>query len=412
MAQKNIDNSHKAISGAQSKDALGKLLDQKQEEGVILSVRNRKFGYCGKRQNQFKCDYHLTFADGAEWILFSANSLTTDRLKTKQWDAYNIKHINGNIEKAYIICPDKNNKQTVKRYRGYIRKDEDKSSIDDILFPNEFSKKIEEKVMSGSLNGERAAKNGFAFEKEVKMILENDKFLEKWKSNCADKEFSFLRFCKIMDKLGLKKDEVCWLSATTNIPELPKYKYKDGSEKKGGKPKTDVLLTVYQKKEFTFSCKNTTSDYVTVAEFPAKYCAEILEDEKLENLLAEYEKLGGPKNMEKGNKQKFDLLSERMKPHLDFFHRWVLRGTEKHCSKIIQLADYIVFCKKKEMKIETIDECIERVKKGKKKGNFGTIFQWTVTSRDEKGERHTRLKIPDKKKRRLGTSFENSSARI
>lgn len=391
-----ISNSQKAKSGAQSKKTLKTLLDQKQQDGIVLHVESRKFGYEGKKPDQFKCDYLLTFHNGKKWILFSANSLTTDRLKSKQWDAFHIKAIDDNIEKAFIICPNSKKKNSIHRYHRYIHKDMVKSSIDDVLLFDEFNKVINDMNPSTGLSGTQAAKKGLNFERNIKFILETDSFLDLWKKNLFNNEKSFQLFKMIMDKLELNKDNVYRLSATTNIPKLPEYIYKNGTTKNGGSPKTDVALTVYQKKTFTFSVKNSSSNDITVFEFPAKYCAEILNDDDLEDLLTEYEKCGGPSNMKKRNRSKATSLEKKIKKHLDEFHKWALRGTEKHYSEKIQLADFIIVLKGQRITIETIDECIDRIKKSRKKGNFGTIFRWTVTKKNKStGKRQTRLKMLD-----------------
>ena len=106
---KNIDNSNKSQGGSFSNSALDDQLYYLKSKKLITNYVARKYGYEGKRKGQFKCDFLVSFPNGDQWILFSAKSLTSDRLKTKQWDAENIKKIDKRVTKAYVVCPDSTN---------------------------------------------------------------------------------------------------------------------------------------------------------------------------------------------------------------------------------------------------------------------------------------------------------------
>ena len=77
---KNVDNSNKSQAGSFSNSSLDEQLHYLKSKELITSYVAKKFGYEGKRKGQFKCDFVVEFPNGDEWILFSAASLTSDRL--------------------------------------------------------------------------------------------------------------------------------------------------------------------------------------------------------------------------------------------------------------------------------------------------------------------------------------------
>ena len=397
---KNVDNSNKSQAGSFSNSSLDEQLHYLKSKELITSYVAKKFGYEGKRKGQFKCDFVVEFPNGDEWILFSAASLTSDRLKTKQWDAENIKKIDNNISKAYVVCPDSTKSlKNILRYRAYIRSLQDVSFVDDILLHSELVSLIENYSLGSTLSGSKAAKKGLNFEDLIVKILVNDQNLQLWKGNKLAAGFQYHIFDMVMSKLNLSPSDVTSFEATNDIANLPKYIYKDGTSKKGGRAKTDVLLTVHfvdrEPATYTFRCKNTTKSDVTVFKFPPKYCIDVLDisEPDTESLLMDYVTAGGPKNMPQ---DKAELLTKRLAPYLPKFNHWVLHGIDNDGSTPIQRADYIITRYQKpsgdKIYIETIDECIESQYK---LGNthFGTAFKWTVTSKSEKGESFPALGI-------------------
>ncbi len=387
----NIDNSNKSRAGSLSNSSVNDQLEYLKSKSIITDYETKKFGYPGGRKDQFKCDFIIKLPSGDEWILYSAASLTSDRLKTKQWDAENIKKINSNVKKAYVLCPDDSKgRSDILRFRDYIREGKDTSFIDDILFHSEFINLIENLRLGSSLGGSRAAKKGVNFESLLVKIFEDSQNFQKWQGNSLAAGFQYPTFKAIMDKIQLNPTDVVKMKADDNIPELPTYVYKDGSTKKGGRPKTDVALDVEfldnHTETYTFSCKNTTKDDITVFQFPPKYCVEILDikENDTETLLNEYVASGGPTNMPSDRAY---LLTQRLSAYVDSFNRWVLHGTERDGSTPRQRADYIIIrdqrSDKEEIYIETIDECIQS-QAALSRGHFGTIFGWTVTSSKKK----------------------------
>ncbi len=401
----NVDNSNKSQAGSYSTSSLSNQLKYLQSKNLITNFNAVKYGYPGQRKGQFKCDFRVVLPNGDYWIVFSPTSLTSDRLKTKQWDAENIKAIDSNVKRAYVVCPDSTSSRTnVLRYRDYIRTGQDKSFIDDILFHSEFVTLIENLGLGSSLAGRKAAKKGTNFESLLVQIFEDDQNLLRWKGNILAAGFQYHIFEKVMDKLALDPTKVKSLHGDDDIPKLPTYYYKDGLKKPGGFPKTDVCLTVKfvdgSTKDYTFSCKNTSKADVTVFQFPPKYCVELLgiTEPDTEQLLCEYVKSGGPTNMPA---DRASLLTLRLSAYANEFNRWVLHGSDKDGSTPKQRADYIITRYQKNdsesIIVETIEECIQsQISQGK--GDFGTAYGWTVTSSKKrkdgsKGEIYPAMRI-------------------
>ncbi|MBS5931495.1 MAG: MspI family type II restriction endonuclease [Clostridiales bacterium] len=400
----NQDNSNKSQSGLFSNSSLEAQLKYLEMKKFIMSFTTMKYGYPDKRKDQFKCDYVITLPNDQKWILFSASSMTSDRLKTKQWDSFHIKSINPDVTKAFVLCPDIIANDQIKygnirRYREYIRQGQDISSIDDILLHSEFINLIENINLGSTLNGSRAAKKGLNFEALLKQILENKQNLLRWKGNNLAAGFSYPLFESIVNKVGLNSSQTKKLEADIKIPKLPTYIYKDGTTKRGGNAKTDlILIATFQdntRHTYTFSCKSTTKKDITVHQFPPKYCIELLNivETDTQQLLDDYISSGGPT---KFDNSKSLLLEQRLKPYLLPFTKWALHGSNKDGSTALQRADYVIIRYQhdsiEDCYVETIDECIA-YSQNLNKGNFGTIFGWTVTSKDNNGVNYPALRI-------------------
>ncbi len=403
MGQENKD---KRIAGLNAQKSLCSQIQYLKENGFIETFEEKKkYGHIGLRDDQFVCDFSVTFRNKETWILFSTTSLRTDRFKAKQWDSFNIKIIDPKIQKAFIICTDDDNE--IENFCNNHASNKDLLYVDGILSQEGFFHLIDDKILGSVLNGRKAAKVGLNFQSLLGMILKNEQNLRKYQGSKKSIGILYNNFKivlqKLLEKDGNSQSDIKDISASTKIPDLPQYTYEDGTTKKGGKAKTDLLLSVKFKdqdlKKYTISCKNIQANKATVFEFPPKYCAEILskaglsknEKNKLELLLDKFLECGGPTLMSKEDAQQLENL---LKPHLDFFQKWALRGTDKHYSNPDQLADYIVTRKSGENEyfIETIEECIQRLTTK----HFGTIFGWTVTKTDKKTKKkNIRLTISE-----------------
>ncbi len=400
----NEDNSRKAQIGSFSNASLSDQLQYLLDKKIISEFHSQKFGYPNEKKDQFKCDYIVTLENGDKWILFSANSLTSDRLKTKQWDSYHIKALNEDVKNSYIVCPDTIQAQDkayhdFMRYRKYIEMGEITSSVDDILLQSEFISLIEQQHLGTQYTGKKAAIIGNNFESLLIQILTNEQNLLRWKGNTLAVGWQYELFEKIVNKLDFNPEVVSNFSATTDIKSLPKYQYADGSFKRGGRPKTDLLLTVNyddgSAEEFTFSCKSTSKKDIAVQQFPNKYLMELFNIQPTDTLqlLDDYLASGGPRNMDS---TKAEQLTARLKPYAYSIAKWALGGQANDGSDRTQQAEFLITRYQhdniEEIEIETIDECIARSEKSGK-GNFGTIFGWTVTSKDKNGINFPQLRI-------------------
>ncbi|HRV50512.1 MAG TPA: MspI family type II restriction endonuclease [Saccharofermentans sp.] len=400
----NEDNSRKAQIGAFSNASLSDQLQYLRDKNIISEFHSQKFGYTNEKKDQFKCDYIITLENGEKWILFSANSLTSDRLKTKQWDSYHIKVLNKEVKHSYIVCPDTIQSQPKAyhdflRYRQYIEKGQITSSIDNLLLQSEFISLIEQLHLGDQYTGKKAAMIGNNFESLLIQILTNSQNLLRWKGNELAVGWQYELFEKIIKKLDFNPQVIKDFTATTNIKSLPKFQYTDGSYKCGGRPKTDLLLTVNyddgSSEEFTFSCKSTSKKDIAVQQFPNKYLMELFNIQPADTLqlLDEYLASGGPRNMDT---EKSKLLTARLKPYAYSIAKWALGGQANDGSDRTQQAEFLITRYQhngiEDIEIETIDECISRSEKNGK-GNFGTIFGWTVTSKDNNGINFPQLRI-------------------
>lgn len=408
----NKDNSNKAKAGSKSKEAMKAILEYLTTVGAIQDYKSQKYGYSGKKRNQFRCDYLLTLSNNRKWILYTPASLSTDRLKTKQWDAFHIKKIDSTVEKAYIVCPNtivsrKTQKAylNMRRYNEYIQNGDWESAIDGILLQSELVEIIEDESLGTKVSGKRAAKKGLNFEIQLKGIMSNQQNLDRWKGDDLAAGWQYNIFLDVVSKLGINPSTVDSIYGDTDIAGLPNYTYKDGTTKKGGNPKTDLVVVVNfsdnTTKEYTFSCKSSYKKMVTVHQFPPKYAVEILniKESDAQQLLEDYVKAGGPKVFEEKEPDKAKKLADRLLTYRDELSQWALRGSDKDGSDKRQRPDYIItrYISNKEgdepsITIETIDECIKRQRE-MKKGHFNTDFSWTITSKDKEGNRCPVLRI-------------------
>ena len=184
----------------------------------------------------------------------------------------------------------------------------------------------------------------------------------------------------VLKILGLKKEEVIALKATSDIPKLPS----------GGQPKTDVLLyaeTEQGIRNYTFSCKRSNSSWVSVHEYTADAFARVLnpDDIHLKELLYEFQQAGGSKAMGVQQSEKFE---ECIKKYSDVLSRWVIGGAGGEGDRDTQWAEYIITFNENQntYSIHTVEGYIEECKRQDVKGQFGTLFKWTYPSKG-KGKR-------------------------
>ena len=100
------DNQLKSINGRISKNSLGQLLIELQNNSTIkYCATDFRKGYPGYEYNQFYAPYYIEFNNGEGWLLFSVASIRTDRVNNQQWNAYHLKQICNNIKRAFLVIP-------------------------------------------------------------------------------------------------------------------------------------------------------------------------------------------------------------------------------------------------------------------------------------------------------------------
>ena len=372
-----MDNSNKQTHGTNGKEAMDKMISSLLEKDYIISVEKPyRVGDPGVDEKQFYFQFLIEFRDNEQWILQHTTSLR-DRIKEQQWDSYNIKRLNSYVKKAYVVVPDDLGEKEEKAAQAYDRKIREKeiiSALDGIIPFEKAYALIEKKAASIMDAGRARALLGLNFERKVADSLNNRPNLERWKNN-SDLEVGYLYslYKDIMNKLGIRQSEILSLQATTNIPKL----------QSGGSPKTDVLLeveTLNGNVDFTFSCKRSTADKVSVHEYTADAFANVLnpEDNALRELLLEFQAAGGAIAL---GAEKSAQLEKHLKPYIDKLSNWVMGGIGGEGDPKTQWASHIITVNENDntYHVSTIAEYIEQYKTNVV-GQFGTPFSWTYPS--------------------------------
>lgn len=378
------ENINKSLHGAKGIEALDNMVNTLQELGYIkivkknYSIADPDFG-----EAQFKFQYLIEFRDKEQWILQHTTSIR-DRINCQQWHSENIKRLNPDVKRAYVVVPDGLSEAEWRKVLNYHNKIASRSiySALDGIFPlGTAYYMIEQKAASLLPDGTAHAKLGLGFEDKLAGVLDDKQNFEKWKYNATTSTgYLYPLYLDVLKILGLKKEEVIALKATSDIPKLPS----------GGQPKTDVLLyaeTEQGIRNYTFSCKRSNSSWVSVHEYTADAFARVLnpDDTHLKELLYEFQQAGGSKAM---GVQKSEEFEECIKKYSDVLSRWVIGGAGGEGDRNTQWAEYIITFNENQntYSIHTVEGYIEECKRQDVKGQFGTLFKWTYPSKG-KGKR-------------------------
>ena len=138
------DNKVKAITGAMVKQSLLAVLQKCQEEGkIVFCTKDFRIGYPTCSEKQFFAPFYIEFRDGSGWLIYSTNSIRSDRMCIQQWNAEHIKVLCPNVTKALVIVPaeildnEKEYKEVVK-YNEKIVHGSIKSFVDSIVLQDEL----------------------------------------------------------------------------------------------------------------------------------------------------------------------------------------------------------------------------------------------------------------------------------
>ncbi len=410
----NNDQSRKNNAGKTLRKTVEMILELLQNAQLIAGFKGKgtnqsnspHYGY-PDMEKQFRCDYVYTLLDGREILIHTETSYDNGRFKTKEWDSYHIKKIEKNIKKAFVIIPDtapQTGEHSFSTIKDKMERKAITTYIDGVYNQTEFLHLLEDEILGTKLNGQKAAKKGFIFEMMLVCVLSLPQNIEKWKNPSSGIiGWKFDLFEKITDYLKLNPNQIEKLTADRNIASVPDYKYPDGTIKHGGKAKTDVELTVHTLngcvQKYTISCKNTSQNMVHVNQFSSKYVVSLFDmqpADEIYELLELYRKDGGPGKFYDNHPTEYKKLELLLKPFVDDFEKWCLKGAAIDGSVPRQIAEYLVTCQtqkgKERYEIIDIDKYIVSVRSGSTKKTFGTVFSWTVTQKDKNGENEIRVK--------------------
>lgn len=372
------DNLTKSAHGYSGIKNLKDLLRDLKEIGFIKDyIETFRTGYEKYNSNQFHFQFLVIHNNNEKWIVQSTTSIRTDRINIQQWNSYHIKKIKDEITKAIIIYPDDLNpkeKENALNYSNKIKNKEIYSAIDLVMSQSKFINLVEEKFLEESKSGYKTAIKGLKFEELIVNLLNSQENFKKWKTGDGNiVGLFFPYFVKIFNKIGLKNtDDIKSVYATKNIPSLPS----------GGSPKTDILLKVQYSsgeiKNFTFSCKRSDKDWVTVHEYSVEKFINVLNisDSYLIKCLHSFQKVGGIRSL---NSKMREYLNVKLPEYNKKLVLWVYGGYGGEGDPNIQWADFLITYKNnEEFKVYTLDEYTTKMKTVK--GQFNTPFKWTYPS--------------------------------
>lgn len=373
------DNENKKIHGANGVSSLEQMIESlKAKDYIVAWQKKYRIADPNYEEEQFYFQFLIEFQDHEQWILHHTTSIR-DRITEQQWHSEHIKRLNEYVKKAYVVVPDGLDSKEKTNAINYNDKIVDKkiySALDGVLPFEKMYRMIEHKATDLMESGKAHAKLGLHFEEKLVDSLNNSQNLDKWK-NLSSTSVGYLYelFVDVMRALRVKPTEVTNVSATSDIPKLPS----------GGSPKTDVLVEIRKidgkKEDFTFSCKRSSADRVSVHEYTAEAFSKVLnpKDLELKNLLVEFQTVGGVRSM---NPDSVLLLEKKLTAYRDRLSKWVLGGIGGEGDPQIQWASHIITVNENTntYKINTIDEYILEYDAQGITGQLGTPFQWTYPS--------------------------------
>lgn len=375
---KNQDSVDKNKHGANGMSSLEQMIETLKARDYICSSQ-RKYRVADPEygDDQFYFQFLIEFQDKEQWLLHSTTSIR-DRIAEQQWHSEHIKRLNEYVKKAYVVVPDeldKKEKGIAESYNRKIQEGHILSAIDGVISFQDAYREIEHKATGLMDPGQAKAKLGLHFEEKLVDALNNDQNLQLWKNQSTTATgYLYKLFIDVMHAVNVSPNEVLFLKASSQIPKLPS----------GGSPKTDVYLEIEMlsgRKSFTFSCKRSTEDRVSVHEYTANAFANVLnpEDGELRTLLAEFQEVGGVRAM---NPIRAELLEKRLRRYSHALSEWVLGGIGGEGDKKVQWASHIITVNENSntYKVASIDDYITECERNGIEGQLGTLFQWTYPS--------------------------------
>ncbi len=376
MSKENTDKNEHGANGIESLEQM--ISSLKGRDYIVNAQKRYRIADPEYGEEQFYFQFLIEFSNHDQWILHHTTSIR-DRIAEQQWHSEHIKRLNKQVEKAYVIVPDgldKRESYIAQNYNEKIEHHRIFSALDGVVPLGMIYRMIEYKATGLLEAGQAKAKMGLHFEDKIVASLNNQQNLEKWKGlSTTAVGYLYSLFEYIMNALKIDRQTLIRVYATSNIPKLPS----------GGAPKTDVLVKMIMsdgtEKTFTFSCKRSSANRVSVHEYTADAFSKTLNpyDIELRKLLYEFQDVGGVTKMKT---EDIIALGQRLRQYSRKLSEWVLSGVGGEGDPKIQWATHIIVLNEKtnSYKISTIDEYIRECEENDVGGQLDTLFYWTYPS--------------------------------
>lgn len=376
MSKENADKNEHGANGINSLEQMIETL--KAKEYIAVSQKKYRIGDPNYEEEQFYFQFLIEFYDHEQWILHHTTSIR-DRITEQQWNSEHIKRLNSYVKKAYVVVPDgldSKERANAENYNEKISQGKIYSALDGVLSFETMYRLIEHKATGLLGGGQAKALLGLHFEDKLVDAMNSNQNLEKWKGlSSTSVGYLYTLFADVMRALKVSADKVDYIYATSDIPKLPS----------GGSPKTDVLIEISMndgtRLDYTFSCKRSSADRVSVHEYTADAFSNVLnpQDEQLRELLNDFQSVGGVRSMDP---TKADALEKRLTVYKLKLSKWVMAGIGGEGDPRVQWASHIITVNENtnSYKIKTIEEYIQECEKMDVGGQLGTPFQWTYPS--------------------------------
>jgi hypothetical protein len=390
IAMKSINKANKIknISGKNAKHLIADMLTNIKLDIIhdLFILPNYSIGY-PNQQKQFKMDFQISFPSiGHEtWLIKSTNSVR-DRIYGVEFAAQNIRIIDENVTKIFVVVPDSiptSELRNKNNYAAKIHSDDYSSFLTDVLTLNELRNIILQHYALTLSQGLRANILGKDAEKEVVKLLRNDDNRELWndyeRNKYTVKSANFTLYQQILTaaKYNFGTDIILSVDATDNIPRLAN----------GGQPKTDVSFSVHmasKSKVHNISIKNSSAKLVTIHEGKVSdllIALKLPRTHYLAQALLKFEELGSEKELKNRAPEMWDILHTELSFYNAELIKFFLFGEKSplitHGS---QFADIMLYTNTLNVwnKTDYIDRYMSSYVN---KGQFGTPFKWTYPSK-------------------------------
>ena len=384
----NVDNQEKSLSGSASNLTLAELL-QKVQEITELNIAIKK-GYAIGYENcekQFKMDYAITFTDfdNETWLVKPTSSIRSDRIYGNEFFAQNIKMVDKNVTKIFVVVPDSITEKELKNKKDYSNKIHSEtyvSFLDDVLTFSELKDLVLVHASENLSQGIRSNILGSNAEDIIVDLLTDKKNILLWNNykehNKTIKSSTYHWFKEILKVSGISEQDIILdVVATNRIPKLSNRGY----------PKTDVSFTITtEQNEVTknISVKNTSADTVTVHEGAVDdiiLALNLNSSSSLAEVLKEFQLYGSAKELKQNNEDSYNIfVNEIQKYNKELVNFFMFGVNSPLVNKPIQVADIMLYTQNFEVipRDMYVEEYIEKYKD---KGQLGTPFKWTYPSK-------------------------------